>query len=196
MANMAKDPYFIEPTNLHSGRVGNPSESRAIIGMLIFGVILAIGAIIYLFANPSANPADESQRLTWRMAAMSEYFNYGREYSQSDAMRKFTSESIILLSGDIPRVNEIIRDAGYRKTNKEIKAAEADSEKIEELRTAGVNGRFDVVYKPLLLEKIDSVMDQLNVTDGAMNSKIFHEAGGKMYTNLTTIKQNLSAIDV
>lgn len=195
MASMAKDPYFIEPTNAHSGRTTSAGESKAVFGMLAFGVILAVGAIIFLFANPTADAGTESQKLTWRMAALEEYFDYGREYSQSDDMRKFTSESIILLSGDIPRVEEAIKSAGYNKTNADIKAAEADTEKIEELRTAGVNGRFDAVYKPLLLDKLESVMNQLNTTDAAIGTEAFHEAGGAMYSNLNSMKENLSAIE-
>lgn len=193
---MVKDPYFIEPTNAHTGSKPASKESKGVLGLLIFGVVLAVGAIIFMFSNPAADPATESQKLVWRMSALEEYLVIGRKYSQSDDMKKFTSDTIILVSGDVPKIEEVIRSAGYNKVNKDIRLAEADEEKLEELRTAGVNGRFDTVYKPLLTEKIDSVMDQLNITDGALNSKDFHEAGGSMFENLTTIRKNLSNIEV
>ncbi len=192
---MAKDPYFIEPSTVHTGPTQVKTNAFGMIALII-GVLLAVVAVIFMFSSNTLNPEDESQRLIWRLESLDEMLVLGKRYSQSDDMRRFTSNSIILIGGVVPPVEDVIKTAGYKKTNKDIKAAEADAETLELLRTAGVNGRFDPSYKEKLSDKLRSVMDQLDTTDDALKSKEFKTAGGNAYTIFKDVYDALQKIDV
>ena len=192
MDNENRDPYFIEPTNQHSGSGVFKKTSPIMMVVLIVGVLLALAAVIFMFSQQTGDPARESQVLTWRGQQLQDMLDLGSKYAQSADMQKFNSEASILVAGDLARLQTIYEELGYKKAMKDVQAAESDPKMIEDLTTAGVNGRFDVVYKSALSDQLSKMLDGLNKADGIIKSKKFHETGSAVYSNMETILKRLN----
>lgn len=193
---MPKDPYFIEPSNIHASASTATAPNKFGVIALIGGVLLALGAVIYLFSSQSLDPAAETQRLVWKLDNVSAILDIGERYSESDEMKKFTSDSIILINGVIPPVEAAVSAAGYKKPDSGIKFEEQDAETLEELRVAGVNGTFDATYKRILLAKLRSTIYQLDTAATALNNRSFNETKESASTTLKSMYDSLDAVEV
>ncbi|MFZ2494818.1 MAG: hypothetical protein WAW60_03555 [Candidatus Saccharimonadales bacterium] len=188
---MAKDPYFIEPTNAHAINKSAGTFSPVKMVILIIGIIAALIILVAMILNQGKDPGNESQRLIWRLATLQNMMSLADQYAESPSMQRYNRDAISLLAGRVEAIENAIKAAGYKKTDKEIKKEESQEDKIEELRTAGINGRFNEVYKPMLLQKYSDVIDQLETTGALIKTKEFRSERDDTINILRTLIEKL-----
>ena len=186
---------FIPPV-VNQRRSGLPNISGKII-MIVVGLALAlIIGVALMFLARGNNPTDRLDQLNARMTALQSVVAVGSNRAQSSDLRKVVSDASILLVNDTKTISETTALAGASGQNKEIMAAENETKLIEQLETAAINGQFDRVFVPELIEKYEATIRLLTVVGGGTNSPSLRAAATTAKTNCESILKQLQALTI
>lgn len=164
-------------------RSGNPNLRKA---LLIGGGLLLLFVIIGFVANLlTPNTTNVSQRLLYRVDALSTLVSSAQKDISSNDLAKLNADLSIVLIGDYKTLTDVIPAAKTTSELTAIKTEEADSATTEALKTAKINGQFDSTYKTTLMQKLEAayaLADELLTKSSKSTTK----------TALTTFKNHLN----
>lgn len=171
---------------------GGLSPKLLFLGAGILLLVIAVFGLITL--TRSSNPAQQMQRLSARFESLGEILALGDSYIQSQDLKKVHSDASILIKGDAATVGAAMETAGLGKVEKDVKAAEADTETLETLNDARLNGRFDDAYKKALAQKIESTMALMREVNDKTNSRALKSSLSNAYEHQSTILDELAKL--
>lgn len=164
-------------------RSGGPNLRMA---LLIGGGVLLLFVIIGLVANfLTPNTTNVSQRLLYRVDALSTLVSSAQNNISSDDLAKINADLSIVLIGDYKALTDIIPAAKTTKELTAMKTEEADAATTDALKTAKINGQFDSTYKTTLMQKLEAtyaLADELLTKSSKSTTK----------ASLTTFKEHLN----
>lgn len=144
---------------------------------LVAGVSLIVG-------NLNNSSKYLNQRLIYRMEALTSMASKAQAEIGEEAMSKTNAELSLVLSGDTAIIKKIIPTVKSNKTLSSIKNEEADKASLESLKTAKINGTYDVTYKKILSQKLQ--------TASALTSEVSKKSSNKkLKTELTRLSSHL-----
>lgn len=167
------------PTKARSGKLNlRPA-------LFIGGGVLILFVIIGLVVNMlSPNTTTLSQRLLYRVDALSTLISSARTDIGDDSLAKINADLSIVLTGDYAALAKVIPTAKSTNELKKIKTEEADADTTAKLKTAKINGQYDSTYKTVLIQKIEAA----NALANELQSK---SSKSSVKSALTTLKDHL-----
>ena len=162
--------------------------------LIIFILIAVIGAGLMLIAASSDNNGQLMQRLSARQATTLKLVADGQKNLVSDDLSKINSELNIILLGDNSALQAELTKAGIKKIDKDVTAAEADSETFTKLTTAKVNGQYDTAYKTTLTQKLESLRALIRELHDKTKSKSLKSVLATEYKHLSTYVDELDKL--
>lgn len=186
---------FIPPV-VRQPRGGLPNISGKII-LIVIGLALALIVGVGLMLLSSANnPTDRLDQLNGRMTALQAVVEVGKNRAQDTNLKKAVGDASILLISDVRLIAEATATAGATGSNKQIIAAEDETKLIERLETAAVNGQFDQVYVPELIDKYESTIRLLAAVQSSTNSASLKSATSVTKKHCESIVSQLQALTI
>lgn len=149
--------------------------------LFIAGGALLVVVVLGIIANMlNPNTAEISQRLAYRVDALTTLVKKSTDQIQGDSLRKINADLALTLAGDNAVVQKAIPAVKTTPRLTAIKTEETDAQTTTKLKAAGVNGTFDSAYKTVLLQKIESTR--------ALISELYKKSSN------TTLKNNLTTL--
>lgn len=161
------------PTNTVQKKTLNWKRALLIGGGILVGMIV-LGFVANLLTPDNTTV---TQRMLYRIDALTTLTSNSRGSIQGDVLSKINTDLSVMLNGDNGALKKAVPTPKITPELTAIKKEEADAATTEKLNTAKVNGAFDIVYKTVLIQKIEEA------------AKIVKDVYGK--TSNTTLKQAL-----
>jgi hypothetical protein len=139
--------------------------------MILGAMVAAILAGIFLLFGSQDQSGTLQQRVSARQTTTLKLVADGQKNLKDADLSKLNSELSIVLAGDDSAVQAALKNAGMKKIDKEITAAEADEDTFKSLSTAKISGRYDTAYQDTLVQKLDSLRALLAELHGATRNK-------------------------
>ncbi len=135
-------------------RTNNASLKKVLVIAGGFLLLIAVIGIVATLLTP--NDTALSQRLLYRLDALSALATTANSSIQDDNLSKINADVSIVLTGDIASINKLIPTAKTTPELTAIKTEEADATTTANLKTALVNGEYDSTYKTVLEQKLEA----------------------------------------
>lgn len=176
------------PNKMPPQRNGLSGRMLIIAGLLLVAILAGVSLMVA--GQDKSGPL--AQRLTYRLDALEDILKDGKKNASSDKLRKITSETSILLIGDITSFKAVAPEV---KGKKPATVVEAESSKpsLERLKTAKVNGTYDTAYTSELTTKLESTTALIRELHGETRSKKLRTALNTMHQHLAQIEKDLAA---
>lgn len=175
------------PSKMPTHRNGLSGRMLVIIGVLLVAVLVGIGLIV---ANQDKS-GPLSQRLTYRLDAFEDILKDGKKNASSDKLSKITSETSILLAGDMTALKAVIPELKGKKPAT-IVDAESSKPSLERLKTAKINGTYDNTYTSELTTKLGSTTALVRELHSETRSKKLRAVLNTMHQHLTQVEKDLA----
>lgn len=154
--------------------------------LIILGIIAAIAGGLMLLAAGSDNSGQLMKRLSARQTTTLKLVADGQKNLTDDNLQKLNSELSLILLSDSAIVQSELANAGLeKKIDKEVVAAEADSGTFDKLATAKLNAQYDVTYRTILTQKLESLSALLQELHDKTRSKPLKAALATEYKHLS-----------
>jgi hypothetical protein len=161
---------------------------------IAFVIVAALVGGFLMLASSSDNSKDLMHRLGARQATTLKLIGDGQKNLNSDQLTKINSELNLILISDNAALETEITGAGIKKLDKEVVAAEADTETFEKLASAKLNGQYDATYKTVLTQKLESLRALLRELHDKTKSKSLKTVLANEYQHLTTYSDELEKL--
>lgn len=145
------DNSFISPVANPTGNRGGGLGGKVI--FIVIGLVVAalIGVGLMLISGGS-DPTEKLDAVNAKLTELQLVLENGQENAKSVDVRKINSDAKILLTNDISLMSEVSLAAGADGSSQPSAPDEAEDPLLERLNTASVNGQFDEIYVPELIE--------------------------------------------
>ncbi|HEX8390398.1 MAG TPA: hypothetical protein VF597_03185 [Candidatus Saccharimonadales bacterium] len=152
--------------------------------LLIIGGLIALIAGGFMLSRSGDQSAELQKTLSARQATTLALITDGQKNIQNGTLSKLNSDISIILNGDNVALQAALADAGLKKIDKEITAAEADTATFEELTDARLNATYDGVYRRIITTKLESLSALLRETNSATKSRSLKAAIKQEYEHI------------
>jgi len=151
------DNSFISPVANPSGNRGNGLSGKfvlVIIGLVV-AVLLAAGLLLI---SGGSDPTEKLDATNAKLTELQLILENGEQNAKSGDVRKINTDARILLVNDIALMSEVSLAAGADGSTQAPAIDEEEDPLLERLNTAAVNGQFDEVYVPELIETYEDTI--------------------------------------
>ena len=183
---------FIEPVINRK----NPRKfSPRVILMIVIGLSISAVIMFGLFlASRTTDPVEEVATLNTQLASLVTMVKEARKSARHPDVAKASIDASTLIIGDAGTLTLTTKGI---KTPKTVTAAEKASfdPVLTEIRSAGIDGRFDRVFVPLFIEKLESVQRQAATVYRRTAQPALRAAVTTTHEHLTSIITTFKAID-
>ena len=178
--------------------VANRKPSRTLstkMMVIIVGCIVAlIATVVLMMLSASNNPTESMDRLNARLASLQAIIKLGQTKARDPNLVKITSDASILINGDVATLKNSLKAAGAVGKSKAAILAEKDTETLDKLNTAAVNGVFDASYKTALASKLESTMTLIKSVYNRTKSTSLKNDLNTAYMHCGTIVKALNSL--
>lgn len=178
------------PSKMPQQKSGPSGKILVIVALLVVAILGGVGLL--LAGQDRTGPL--SQRLTYRLEALADILADGKKNASSDKLRKVTGEASLLLSGDITSLTETLPKTKGKKPAT-IVAAESSKPSLERLKTAKVNGTYDLTYTSELTSKLETTSALIEELHKETRSKSLKASLATTYEHIAQFQKDLAAKD-
>jgi hypothetical protein len=168
----SSDPVFIPPVaNRKAPGIMSPKKMIIAIVALSLAVILAVGMLLM---SRTTDPVDDVATLNAQMQNLVTISTQARKSARNADVAKASIDAATLLIGDASNLATVTKG----------------------IKSAGIDGRFDRVFVPIFIDKVESVQRQAKIVHGKTAQPALKAAVSITYDHLTAILATFKAIDV
>ena len=179
-ANEPLQAEFIEPVaNRKTPSSMSPKKIIIAVVGLSLAVIIGVGLML---VSRTTDPVDEVSMLNLQMANL------------VTMATEASVDAATLLIGDAGNLTIVTKGI---KAKKDITTSEKASfaPVLSEIKSAGVDGRFDRVFVPLFVERLESTQRQAKIVFRRTSQPALKAAASNTYDHLSTVITTFKAID-
>jgi|GEM_PF-4067337 len=189
------DNSFISPVANPSGRRGGGLSGKFV--FIIIGlVITALIAAGLLLISGGGDPAEKLDAVNAKLTELQLLIENGEQNAKSGDIRKINTDARILLVNDIALMSEVSLAAGADGSTQAPAVSEDEDPLLERLNTAAVNGQYDEVYVPELIEAYEEAIVLLASLERDTTSAAIKSAALTTRKHAETITLQLQALVV
>lgn len=167
---------------------------RTLVVLIALIAAIVIGLLLLVFSADRSGPLQ--QRTAARQETTMKLIADGQKNLSSGELKKINAElNVVMLSDDVA-LQTALADAGFKKADKEVVAAEADAETFDKLATAKINGQYDSTYRGVLLQKLESHMGLLEELHGETKKKSLKRTLATQYEHLDGFRKTLEKTEL
>ncbi len=191
-ANEPLQAEFIEPVaNRKTPSSMSPKKIIIAVVGLSLAVIIGVGLML---VSRTTDPVDEVSMLNLQMANLVTMATEARKNARNPEVSKASVDAATLLIGDAGNLTIVTKGI---KAKKDITTSEKASfaPVLSEIKSAGVDGRFDRVFVPLFVERLESTQRQAKIVFRRTSQPALKAAASNTYDHLSTVITTFKAID-
>ena len=187
--------------NLNQNTNANPYapqvDRKRLFIMIGLGVGILVIIVVLLMTVFSGGSKDNYLRLLVRQQELQTLTDGSQKRVRSAALAKINSDSTLLLSSDgVALLGQLSKKFGEKNVSSDFRKAEADTTTTDKLKEAELLNKFDVVYRNILLDKINKLIALAEQSKQDIGGKEFTTAIDTFSKNLTSIRTQLQALNL
>lgn len=187
------NPVFIPPVmNRKPPGVMSPKTIIIAIVGLTLAVILGVGLLVL---SRTSDPVEEVQTLNAQMQQLASLATEARKSARNADVAKASIDAATFLIGDASNLATVTKGIKQNKTVTSSVKNEFEPV-LNDIKAAAIDGRFDRVFVPVFIDKLELVQRQAKLVFGKTAQPGLKAAVSTVYDHLTTILATFHAIDV
>jgi hypothetical protein len=189
----SSDPVFIPPVaNRKAPGIMSPKKMIIAIVALSLAVILGVGMLLM---SRTTDPVDDVATLNAQMQNLVTISTQARKSARNADVAKASIDAATLLIGDTSNLATVTKGVKVKASITASVKSEYDPI-IKDIKSASIDGRFDRVFVPIFIDKVESVQRQAKIVHGKTAQPALKAAVSTTYDHLTAILATFKAIDV
>jgi hypothetical protein len=167
-----------------------------IVGLILFVILVLVGGLT-LISGLTKGPQDDFVALTARTSNLTALLEKQKPNIKNGDLKKINAEATtLILSDSMELTNQATTLFGVAEIPEAIAAAQSFATVEEELEAAKVSGTFDRTYVTQVTDLINGTFDLAQKMHGAVSTKEAQDVLDKAMTNLITINDQLSKVQL
>ena len=163
--------------------------------LVTVGFLAVVVGAVLLASNLTKSSQYVNQRFIYRMEALTSMASKAQADIGEETLAKTNAELSLVLSGDTAIVKKIIPTVKTNKTLSGIRTEETDKDSLDSLKSAKINGIYDMTYKRILSQKIQTAMALATEVNEKSSSKELKTELERLSSHLQTYYDLLTEVD-
>jgi hypothetical protein len=179
-----------------TGGGGSAKKILMIVGVIIFVIIILVGGLS-LISGLTKGPQDDFVALTARSSNLTALLEKQKPNIKNGDLKKINAEATtLILSDSVDLTNQAASLFGVAEIPEATAAAQSFATTEEELEKAKVSGTFDRTYVTEVTALVDGTFDLAKKLRDAVTTQEAQDILDKTMTNLITINDQLSKVQL